>query len=426
MSISTPTAAMPGLWLALRDVVLFWVDQGVRIFRVDNPHTKPLPFWEWLIADIRGAPSRCDLPGGSLHPAEDDVPPGQARLLAVLHLLHLAQHQAGAHRLPHRADDAAGAATSSGRISSSTRRTSIRYFLQTSGRPGFLIRAALAATLSGLWGMYSGFELCEAAPLPGREEYLDSEKYEIRVRDCDAPGNIVAEITALNRIRRAHPALQTISALTLLSSLQRPGHALSASGMPAGGDMILVAVSLDPHHVQEADDRSAAVGMGACRTTALVDVDDLMRGTRFVWHGKHQRIRLDPADLPFAIWRIAPAGSAMMDVDAASPQADDRARDDPLWYKDAVIYQLHVKSFFDANNDGIGDFPGLIAKLDYIADLGVNTIWLLPFYPSPRLDDGYDISDYRDVHPDYGTLADVQPLHPTRRMRAACASSPNW
>ncbi|RKP47445.1 maltose alpha-D-glucosyltransferase [Trinickia fusca] len=82
--------------------------------------------------------------------------------------------------------------------------------------------------------------------------------------------------------------------------------------------------------------------------------------------------------------------------------------DDPLWYKDAIIYQVHVKSFFDANNDGLGDFPGLIEKLDYIAELGVNTIWLLPFYPSPRRDDGYDIADYRNVHPDYGTLADVR------------------
>jgi len=79
-----------------------------------------------------------------------------------------------------------------------------------------------------------------------------------------------------------------------------------------------------------------------------------------------------------------------------------------LWYKDAIIYQLHVKSFFDSNNDGIGDFLGLISKLDYIADLGVNAIWLLPFYPSPRFDDGYDISDYRDVHADYGRLADFR------------------
>jgi maltose alpha-D-glucosyltransferase/alpha-amylase len=83
-------------------------------------------------------------------------------------------------------------------------------------------------------------------------------------------------------------------------------------------------------------------------------------------------------------------------------------KEDELWYKDAIIYQLHVKSFFDSNGDGIGDFQGLIAKLDYIADLGVNAIWLLPFYPSPLLDDGYDISEYRAIHPDYGTLADFR------------------
>jgi maltose alpha-D-glucosyltransferase/alpha-amylase len=82
--------------------------------------------------------------------------------------------------------------------------------------------------------------------------------------------------------------------------------------------------------------------------------------------------------------------------------------DDPTWYKDAIIYQLHLKSFFDADNDGVGDFKGLMEKLDYIAELGVTAIWMLPFYPSPRRDDGYDIADYRGVHPDYGTLADVR------------------
>jgi maltose alpha-D-glucosyltransferase / alpha-amylase len=83
---------------------------------------------------------------------------------------------------------------------------------------------------------------------------------------------------------------------------------------------------------------------------------------------------------------------------------------DPLWYKDAVIYQLHVKSFFDGDNDGVGDFGGLLQKLDYITELGVTCIWLLPFYPSPRRDDGYDIADYRGVHPEYGTLADLRRL----------------
>src|SRR6202521_5210794 len=84
--------------------------------------------------------------------------------------------------------------------------------------------------------------------------------------------------------------------------------------------------------------------------------------------------------------------------------------DDPLWYKDAVIYQLNVKSFFDSNDDGIGDFPGLTSKLEYIRDLGVNTIWLMPFYPSPLKDDGYDIADYTDIHPQFGTLADFRAM----------------
>ena len=85
-----------------------------------------------------------------------------------------------------------------------------------------------------------------------------------------------------------------------------------------------------------------------------------------------------------------------------------QAMDNPSWYKDAVVYQLHVKSFCDSNGDGIGDFPGLTSRLDYIASLGVNTIWLLPFYPSPRRDDGYDIADYRAIHPDYGTMRDFR------------------
>jgi len=91
--------------------------------------------------------------------------------------------------------------------------------------------------------------------------------------------------------------------------------------------------------------------------------------------------------------------------DAASP-APAAAEDDPLWYKDAIIYQAHIKSFFDANNDGIGDFRGLAQKLDYLQSLGITCVWLLPFFPSPLKDDGYDIADYWNVHPSYGTLED--------------------
>ena len=81
---------------------------------------------------------------------------------------------------------------------------------------------------------------------------------------------------------------------------------------------------------------------------------------------------------------------------------------DPLWYRDAIIYQLHVKAFFDSSNDGVGDFEGLRRKLDYLQDLGVTTLWLLPFYPSPLRDDGYDIADYKNVNPSYGRMADFK------------------
>src|SRR3981081_3203527 len=81
---------------------------------------------------------------------------------------------------------------------------------------------------------------------------------------------------------------------------------------------------------------------------------------------------------------------------------------DPLWFKDAIIYELHVKAFADSNNDGIGDFAGLIQRLDYLQDLGVTCIWLLPFFPSPLKDDGYDIANYVDVHPSYGTIDDFK------------------
>ena len=98
----------------------------------------------------------------------------------------------------------------------------------------------------------------------------------------------------------------------------------------------------------------------------------------------------------------------MNQLATAALEAALQSETDALWYKDAVIYQLHVKAFYDSNNDGIGDFKGLTAKLDYIQDLGVNAIWLLPFYPSPLKDDGYDVADYHNVHPQYGTIADFK------------------
>jgi starch synthase (maltosyl-transferring) len=299
-------AAMPALWLALRDVIQFWVNQGVRIFRVDNPHTKPLPFWHWMIADIRGR-----------HPDVIFLSEAFTRPKLMYRLAKVGFTQSYTYFtwrntkheiIEYLTELNASPVREFFRPNFFVNTPDINPpFLQTSGRPGFLIRAALACTLSGLWGMYSGFEVCEAAPLPGREEYLDSEKYQIRVRDFAASGNIVAEISALNRIRRAHPALQSHLGVTFYPAFNDQV-LLYGKRTPGGRDMILVAVSLDPRNVQEA---AIEIPLWEWR---LPDHESLaatclMRGHRFVWTGKQQRIRLDPADLPFAIWQVAPLGA---------------------------------------------------------------------------------------------------------------------
>ena len=197
-----------GLWEALRDVVQGWVDLGVRTFRVDNPHTKPFPFWEWLIADIRSRDP------GVIFLAEAFTRPKIMYRLGALGFsqsyTYFTWRNTKAELGAYLSELNAPPARDIYRPHFFVNTPDINpVFLQTSGRPGFLIRAALAATLSGLWGVYSGFELCEADALSGKEEYLNSEKYEIRVRSRSTPGNIIAEITRLNAIRRAQPALQS-------------------------------------------------------------------------------------------------------------------------------------------------------------------------------------------------------------------------
>jgi starch synthase (maltosyl-transferring) len=181
-------------------------------------------------------------------------------------------------------------------------------FLQTSGRPGFLIRAALAATLSGLFGTYSGFELCEARALPGREEYASSEKYEIRAWDWNAPGNIIAEISRLNHIRRANPALQTHLGVSFHNAFNDNILYFSKT-TPDLQNVVLVAVCLDPRYPQECD-IEVPLWLWGLPDTTTVTVADLMGGANFTMTGKMQHIRLDPAVMPFLIWRIRPADGA--------------------------------------------------------------------------------------------------------------------
>jgi starch synthase (maltosyl-transferring) len=300
-------AAIPELWTVLRDVVRFWIDQGVHIFRVDNPHTKPLPFWQWLIADIcANAPSVVFL-------AEAFTSPAMMYRLAKVGFTQsytyftwrnskreITDYLTELNAVPVRDFFRPHFFVNTPDINP--------IFLQTGGRAGFLVRAVLAATLSGLWGIYSGFEFCEATPLPGREEYLDSEKYQLRPRSQRAPGDIVAEITALNRIRRAHPALHSHLGLRFYNA--DSDHILFyGKRYHAYDDMILVAVNLDPHGVRETDIEVPLWEWNLADDAALM-VQDLVHDRGFTWVGKHQHIRLDPADLPYAIWRIAPIGDA--------------------------------------------------------------------------------------------------------------------
>jgi starch synthase (maltosyl-transferring) len=295
--------ATPDLWIALRDIVMHWVGEGVRIFRVDNPHTKPLPFWEWLIADVRARYA-------------DVIFLSEAftRPKLMYQLARIGFSQSYTYFTWRNTKQELTAYLTE--LTTTDVRDYFRphffvntpdinpFFLQTSGRPGFLIRAALAATLSGLWGLYSGFELCESAPLPGREEYLDSEKYEIRVRHRDAPGNIVAEIAKLNKIRKANPALQDHLNLRFYNAFDEEVIYYGKSS-PSGDDMVLVAISLDPHRAHEVTIEVPLWEWGL-PDNASVAVEDLMREHSFVWSGKLQRVRLDPGELPFSIWRIAP------------------------------------------------------------------------------------------------------------------------
>jgi starch synthase (maltosyl-transferring) len=294
-------ASFPAVWTALAGVIQFWVNQGIRTFRVDNPHTKPLPFWRWMIADIQ-----------SRHPDVVFLSEAFTRPKLMYRLAKVGFSQSytyftwrntKAEITEYLTELTTPPVADFFRPNFFVNTPDINpVFLQTSGRAGFLIRAALAATLSGLWGVYSGFEICEAAPLPGREEYLDSEKYEIRPRDYAAPGNIVAEIAALNRIRRRHPALQSHLGLTFYNAFNDQ-IILYGKRDPSDGSMVLVAVSFDPHIAQEAvvEVPLWEFGLG---DQAAISVADLMRGDSFMWYGKNQSLRLDPADLPFRIWRL--------------------------------------------------------------------------------------------------------------------------
>ena len=295
--------AFPALWYALRDIVLFWLDKGVRIFRVDNPHTKPLPFWEWLIAQVHAAD-----PGG-IFLSEAFTRPKMMKRLAKVGFTqsysYFTWRNTKQELTEYLTELTQSACRHYMRPNFFVNTPDINpYYLQTSGRPGFQIRLFLAATLGGNYGVYNGFELCESAALPGREEYLNSEKYEIRVWDWDRPGNIKTDIRFVNRMRREQPALQCFTNLRFYrvwnESILYYGKFTSDLS-----NFLLFAVNLDPFEAQAADFEVPLWEFGLA-DDASIDAYDLVIERPFRWSGKFQHMYLDPQKRPYMAWRLMP------------------------------------------------------------------------------------------------------------------------
>jgi starch synthase (maltosyl-transferring) len=291
--------AREALWEELRSVVLFWVERGVRIFRVDNPHTKPISFWEWMIRSVQDA-----------HPdvvflSEAFTRPKVMRRLAKIGFTQSYTYFTWRNQKQEMEEYLAELTTSPvgeymrGNLWPNTPDI-LPEILQRGGPPAFRIRAALAATLSSVWGMYSSFELCEGRPLKG-EEYLDSEKYELKAWDWDRPGNIRELVAALNRIRRDNRAFQHYRALEFHRA-DNDRVLFYSRRSPDGASQVLVAVSMDPYAPQEAVLHVPLERLGI-DPEATYEVTELLSGQGALWQGPSAHVQLTP-DKPVAIWRV--------------------------------------------------------------------------------------------------------------------------
>ena len=280
------------LWKACRDLVLFWVEKGVHIFRVDNPHTKPFAFWEWLIPEVqRRHPEVIFLAEAFTRPKRMQ---GLAKLGFTQSYTYFTWKNSSWELKEYVSELALGEMAEYYRPNFFANTPDILHeVLQHGGRAAFRIRLLLAGTLSPTYGIYSGYELCENAPVrSGSEEYLDSEKYEVKVRDWQAPGNIRADVARLNRIRRDHPALQRLDNLRFLHTESDP--VLAYLKRSPSEDLIVV-VNTDPYNTHETWVHVPVdeLGLGEHQPYQVVD---LLTDERYTWHGSRNYVRLDPGD----------------------------------------------------------------------------------------------------------------------------------
>src|ERR1700730_1862026 len=289
------------LWAEMKSIILFWADHGVRIFRVDNPHTKPLPFWEYLISGVRA-----EYPD-VLFLAEAFTRPKMMKALAKAGFTQSYTYFTWRNSKQELIDY----------FTELTQTVMREYFrgnlwpntpdilpfvLQDGGRAAFMIRITLAGTLSSLYGIFSGFELCENAALPEREEYLDSEKYQLKERDWDGPGNIKDWIRRLNRIRKENRALHFYDNLRFYRT-ENEAILCYSKMTPARDNIILVVVNLDPHRKQHSYVDLPIELFGSIEGDPY-QVHDLLSDARYVWYGRRNYVELDPQIQPAHIFRV--------------------------------------------------------------------------------------------------------------------------
>ncbi|CAL9665222.1 Alpha-1,4-glucan:maltose-1-phosphate maltosyltransferase 2 [Streptomyces sp. enrichment culture] len=289
---------MDGLVAETVRILRHWMEHGVRIFRVDNPHTKPVVFWERVIGRINSTDPDV------IFLAEAFTRPAMMHTLAQIGFQQSYTYftwRNTKQELTEYLTELSGRAAAYMRPNFFVNTPDILHaYLQHGGRPAFEVRAVLAATLSPAWGVYSGYELCENTPLrEGSEEYLDSEKYQLRPRDWDSPDSIAPLITRLNAIRRRHPALRRLRNLRFHWT---DNDAVIAYSKRSGPDTVLVVANLDPHHTQEATVTLDLPQLGLDPHTA-VSVHDELTGETYHW-GSTNYVRLEPGRAPAHVLHV--------------------------------------------------------------------------------------------------------------------------
>jgi starch synthase (maltosyl-transferring) len=291
-----------GLWTALRDIVLFWVEQGVRIFRVDNPHTKPFPFWEWMIREVQRQDPRV------IFLAEAFTRPKVMKGLAKIGFTQSYTYftwRTTKHEFQAYLTELAGYPDREFyRPNFFVNTPDINPVHLQKGEPWmFKSRAALAATLASNYGIYNGYELLEHEPIPGKEEFLNSEKYEIKVRDWNKPGNIKDYLGRLNHLRRANPALLQTSNIRFAQVDDEQVIGFVKETM-AGDNAVAVAIALSGDGPRQFWFHFGDMEIGVDGARRRVNaIENLVTGERYYIEWGGVRLRIDPQHDPMLIFR---------------------------------------------------------------------------------------------------------------------------